>query len=253
MENEISQLAISKLRNEEVYGFLTLVADEFQKIASPAFDPRYFEFTARLSILNEVLERERKNVHTRAIAEEDDNRDAAYRGLAEFTRASLHHFIPEKAVAAQHVDEILTRYGNPTSLPYVQENGVLSNLVEDLDTADNRARLATYGAIEWLDELKASNGRFTLLYVIRNEEQAAAYASVPVGAVRDARLALARAYQACVTRLNALAEVEGPGAYTVVIANVNQLIRKQRSVINARKAKGKVGEREAETGNGDQS
>jgi hypothetical protein len=248
MENEITRLDVSKFRNEEAYGYFTLVNEEFQKIAHAKFQPQRDEFAGRLSTYNDVLERTRKNARTRQIADEDARRDAAYRAIADLTYTASRHFNPAIAAAARFVDEILSRYGNPVNMPYLQENGVLSNIIEDLDTPENRARLVTYGAGEWLDELMEANRTFISLYVARNEEEAAAYASVPVGATRDARLALAKGYHACVTRLNALAEVEGPEAYTVVIANINQLIRRQKGVINARVARGKAGERETETG-----
>jgi hypothetical protein len=252
MENEITHLDVSKFRNEEAYGYFTLVEEEFQKIAPAKFQLQRDEFTGCLALYNDVLERTRKNAHTRKIADEDARRDAAYRAIVELTRTASRHFNPAIAEAAQGADEILGRYGNPTNMPYLQENGVLSNLIEDFDTVENRARLAIYGAEEWLDELIESNRIFISLYVARNEEEAAAFSSVPVGAVCDARLALGKSYHACVKRINALAEVEGPEAYTVVIANINQLIRKQKGVINARRARGKAGEREVETGNEDQ-
>jgi hypothetical protein len=231
---------------------MSLVVAEFIKCDAPRFQPALEALTGSLSAFNAVLERARKSPYTLRVAAADDRRDFAYRALLERVRA--RHVNPVKIEAARQVDEILSRYDDPADLPYVQENGVMLNIIEDLDTPGTRAHLALLDATEWLDELKESNAAFIALFTARNEEQAAAHASVPPGAVRESRLALVKAYQACVTRINALAEIEGPDAYAPVISAVNQLMRRQKNVISVRASRGrKAGEQETgpetETGN----
>jgi hypothetical protein len=247
MKLEISHVDIGRLRSEEAYGFLSLAGVEFEKIDNPLFKPVRDEFATRLHALDAVLERAGVSHLTRALVEADARRDAAYRGLAERVRAALRHFNPVVAAAARQLDATLSRYANPAALPYIQENGVLMNLVQDLDTPAARDLLALAGAVDWLDELKASNAEFMALFSTRNEEKSI----VVTGAVREARLVAARAYQDCVTRVNALAEIEGPDAYATVIATVNQLIEYQKNVLRQRDARGgKTGERETGTGTG---
>jgi hypothetical protein len=248
MEKQILRLSIRDLRNEELYGLISLVMTEFMKCDDPRFQTTREALAKCLSALNAVLERARKSPYTLRIAAADDRRDFAYRALLE--RIYARYVNPEKIEAARQVDEVLSRYDNPVSLPYVQENGVILNIVEDLDTPEMRANLALLDALEWLEELRASNDAFITLFTARNEEQAAAYDSVPPGAVREARLALAGAYQACVTRINALAEVEGPEAYASMISAVNQLTRRQEGVIGVRSARHRKAD-EPETENED--
>jgi hypothetical protein len=234
-------LDTSGLRNEEHFGYLSLVDAEFKKCNSPLFTSPYAGFLNGLNAYDAALERSRGSFLTRPLAEADARRDAAYRGLAERVHAGTRHFNPERANEARQVEVILSRYGNPVSLPYIQENGVMLNLVQDLDKPAWRARLATLDAEEWLDELKTSNDEFISLFSTRNEEQA----GTMTGLAREARLVATRAYQACVTRLNALAEVEGPDAYAPVIAAVNRLVEYQKNVLRARFARGgRTGETE---------
>jgi hypothetical protein len=146
----------------------------------------------------------------------------------------LQHFIPSKADAARCVEAVLVRHGNPTSLSYTQENGVVLRLVQDLSEPATRARLNLLNATEWFDELKESNEKFISLFTACDEEQA----GMAAGAVRQTRLAVAEAYHACVTRINALAEVEGNDAYAPVIAAVNRLIAYQENALYARGTSG---------------
>jgi hypothetical protein len=244
METKILNLDLSRLRLEEHFGFISLVATAMSACNSPLFTPLHAEFANSVTALDVVLERARGSHITRSLAEADRRRDDAYRGLAGRVQSGLHHFIADKAEAARRVDAILSLYGNPVSLPYLQENGVLLNLVQDLDTPETRALLARLDAEEWLDELKASNAGFIALFTARNEERAASLS----GSAREARLAATLAYQACVTRLNALVEVEGPDAYATVISAVNRLIEYQKNVLNIRDGrKGKAGQQEAGT------
>jgi hypothetical protein len=249
MEPKILQLNLGRLRLEETHGFLSLAGVEFKKVDHPLFKSPREEFERRLAALDAVLEHARRSLLTRRLAEIDVRRDAAYRGLAGRVHAGTRHFLPGKVEAALLAGLILDRYGNPVALPYIQENSVLSNLVQDLDTPVERARLALLDAEEWLDELKASNEEFITLFSTRGEEQSSALA----GSAREARLAATRAYQDCVTRLNALAEVDGPDAHAPVIASLNWLVEYQKNVLRARDGrKGKAGEQETGTGTGEQ-
>jgi hypothetical protein len=256
MEPRILQLNLGRLRLEETHGFLSLAGVEFKKVDHPLFASPRGEFEGRLADLDAVLERARRSLLTRRLSEIDARRDAAYRGLAGRVHAGARHFLPGKVEAALLSGLILDRYDNPVSLPYIQENSVLFNLVQDLDTPLERSRLALLDAEEWLDELKSSNDEFITLFSTRGEEQSSALA----GSARDARLAATRAYQDCVTRLNALAEVEGTDALAPVIASLNWLVEYQKNVLRARDGrKGKASEQEtgtetgAETENEEQS
>jgi hypothetical protein len=239
MKLKISHLDINRLRSEEAYGFFSLAGVEFQKINHALFQPVLDEFVTRLKALDEVLERAGVTRLSRLLAEADARRDAAYRGLAERVRASSRHFNAAVSAAARPLGEILARYANPTALPYIQENGVVMNLVQDLEAPAARALLVQVGGEEWLDELKAANEEFMALFSTRNEEKSIAV----TGATREARLAAGLAYQACVTRVNALAELEGTATLAPVIATVNQLVEYQKTVLRLRDARGgKTGE-----------
>jgi hypothetical protein len=241
METGILYLDASRFYNEEAFGFFSLVEVEFGRCAAPSFSVPRERFSRCLSAFDAVLELPRGSLLTREIRAADRRRDDAYRGLVERVRLDARHFKREKVEVARQVEAILDRYQDPVALPYVQASGLMSNLVEDLDTPGTRALLATLGVEEWLDELKAGNDEFFNLFRARNAERAA----VETGVTREARGALERAYRECVARVNAIAEIEGPASNATMIGNINQLVRRQRGEFHARKTRARNG-REAE-------
>jgi hypothetical protein len=234
------------LHVEGAYRYFSLAGREFEKCDAPSFAPLYATYAECLVAFDAALEPSRCNFFTQPLVDADARRDAAYRGLVRRVQAGLQHFIPSKAEAARHVEQILARHGDPVSLPYLHENGALLNLVRDLDEPATRARMSLINVTEWFEELKESNEKFIALFNARDKEQG----GQAVDAARKTRLDLDGAYHACVTRLNALAEVEGEENYAAVIAAMNRLIEYQRETFLSR---GKKGVERKGTGKGGQN
>ena len=72
-----------------------------------------------------------------------------------------------------------------------------------LDNVTNRLQMA--GLDRWVERLKEANEKFITFFTNRNNQQA----TIIAGATKAARLETDAAYRAAVTRLNALAEVNG--------------------------------------------
>ncbi len=229
--NTIKELAASLLRQEESYGFHSLAVNEFAKCNHPKFIEKLGVYKDCLAQFDGALKQGGKSESTAKITLLDEQRDAAYLGLVRQVRNTLHHFNARRAEAAQKIQNILNKYSDPRSLPYIQESGILENLLQDLNAADAKANVALVGANEWKDELQRANNEFMALFANRNEEQA----TVVTGLSKEARTETDNAYRNCVRRLNALIELDGDAEYASIVSNLNKLIDYQKQVISARK------------------
>ena len=212
--NTIKDLNVASLRQEESFGFHSLVTDELAKCSELGFLPVYGTYQTALARFDESLKQATGSAITAQLTDTDHQRDTAYRGLTLQVRKALRHFNPEKAAAAQKINTIAKRYGDPTALPYIQENGALVNMLQDLDTADLKNALALIDATDWVEELQRANTEFITLFADRNQEQAA----VVTGLSKEARTQTDEAYRACIRRLNALIEVNGIGTLEPMVA-----------------------------------
>lgn len=248
---QIKELDLGKQRQEESFGFHTLANAEMAKCNDEKLKPLQAAYTTALSAFDAALKTGGTNPLSNSITELDGLRDDAYSGLAAQIRNSLHHFDPSKVAIAREADIILRKYGNPCALPYLEENGVLHNLIQELrlfhnHQADKQAnvvssdipatdRLAAIGAIEWLERLDVVNTQFLEAFSARNTAQA----KVMTGTSKTTRIEIDNAYRAIVRRINALAEVNGDSDYLSVINALNSLIDRQKSVLAARKTTNK--------------
>lgn len=248
---QIKELDLGKQRQEESFGFHALASAETAKCSDEKIKPLQTAYTAALSAFDAALKTGGSHPLSETVVRLDGLRDNAYSGLAAQIRNSVHHFDPDKAATAREADLILRKYGSPCALPYLEENGVLHNLIQELKTFDNHQsvdrpdvvllsepatdRLTTIGAAEWLERLEVVNTQFLEAFANRNTSQA----DVVTGASKAARTAVDDAYRAIAKRINALAEVNGDANYVAVINAINTLIDRQKSVLAARKTTNK--------------
>ncbi|MEG2066528.1 MAG: DUF6261 family protein, partial [Tannerellaceae bacterium] len=260
---QIKELDLGKLRQEESFGFHTLANAETAKCKDEKLKPLQTDYNHALIGFDAALKTGGGNPLSETITQLDGQRDEAYSGLVAQIRNSVHHFDPDKAATAREADLILRKYGNPSALPYLEENGVLHNLIQELREFDNHPegpivvsvltastdrltastdrltastdRLTTIGAAEWLERLETVNNQFLEVFSSRNTAQA----DVVTGASKATRMAVDDAYRAVVKRINALAEVNGETDYISYINALNALIDRQKSVLAARKTANK--------------
>lgn len=249
----IKEFDLGKQRQEESFGFHQLACAETAKCTDAKVTALQIAYAEALAAFDKALKTGGASIISGQLLELDTQRDEAYSGLAAQIRTSLRHFDPEKVATAKEADLILRKYGNPNSLPYVQQNGAVHNIIQDLeafDAGNNPSegggdeggedilrsvpapnRLATLGAREWLDRLKSINDQFLAAFATRNTAQGI----VATGETKVARQAVDAAYRAVVKRINALAEVNGDADYISVINAVNVLVDRQKAVLAARK------------------
>lgn len=258
--SEIKYIDPSRLRQEESFSYHQMAAAEMSKCVDPKFAPVYQAYTGKLKTFDEALKKSGgENVLSKPIHEQDAVCDRLYRGLSQQVAALEDaYYDPAIAEVARQARIILKKYGNPMALPYLEENGVLQNLVQELEAFDGTLdsespdeiaadeirtnRLSAIHIDGWVARLKVETTRFRELFTERNTQNAA----LETGATKAARLATDDAYRAAVKRINALAEVNGEADYLEIINALNTLIERQQAIIKARATKSANARKKAE-------
>lgn len=226
----IQTMELGKLRQEEAFGFYQLADKVFAQCQDSKFTPVYATYADYLKKFDDALKPVGASAFTQNITRLDYERDAAYHGITKQISNRLRHFNANKVKAAQTLEIIFRKYGDPTDLPYIQENGVLTQLLQELEQPAAVQALATIDATDWAAELKRVHAGFLEHFHERTNEQA----GIVTGISKEARKAMDKAYLACITRLNALAEIQGDAAFAPWIGAVNELIDYQKATFAAR-------------------
>lgn len=250
---EIKSFNIASLHQAEDFSFHALAIAEFEKCTEELFLAVFNVYKEKFSAFDANLKTAGgKDPETKEVKEADEATDSCYSGLAATTRAMVGHYDPAIAELARRVDIILRKYGNPTNLSYLEEYGIIDNLLQDLavfdttvittedaseedenipdELADDVHNLDTLGLTGWVNQLKKCRDRFMTAYSKRNATQAVSVS----GATKAARKETDAAYRNTVKRMNALIELNGEAVYVEIINNINQLIDNQKTVIASR-------------------
>lgn len=265
--SEIKYIDLSRLRQEEDFGFHKVAVAETAKCEDAKFAPVYQAYKTAYETFDEALKQGGgENALSKPIREQDAVCDRLYRGMSQQVAALEDaYYDPAIAEVARQARIILKKYGNPTALPYLEEAGVLHNLIQELEAFDGVSdsespdeiaadeirtnRLAAIHIDGWVSRLKTETARFLELFAERNAQNA----TVVTGATKAARLAADDAYRACVKRLNALAEVNGDADYLDVINAMNTLVDRQSAILKARVTKSANARKKAEEEGKDES
>ena len=256
---EIKNIDLSRLLQDEDFGFHDVALAEFQKCNDTKFTEVLNDYKTKYETFDAAMKKSGgENVLTSEVTRLDQQRDENYRALKRQNNVVMKDFDETIAEIGRQVDIILRRNGDPCSLPYLAQNSAIINLIQDLEEFDNAKeedanipeelsddsedtegilldgvynRLNMAGLDRWLARLKESNEKFITVFTERNSQQA----TIVNGATRAARKEIDLVYKAVVKRLNALAEVNGDTDYAEIINNMNNLIDRQKAILAARK------------------
>lgn len=242
---QITSFNIARLRVEEDFGFLKLVVAETDNLplqddgpvvvslratANPdALTNSIATFKSAVDTFDNALKDSAAVPSSAIAAEADTARDNAWRGANNYLKAMTAHPTESVRKTAAEVKTLFDKYGDPTALPQTEESGILHNLLQDLKAIDN-SKLASIFFEAWLTNLDACEEAFLAAVSQRTEEEAARQ----VGIVKESRQAADTAYRSLTGLVNALAVVNGDGAYATFIDRVNVLIDRQKTVLKAR-------------------
>ena len=159
----ITSTNLNALRNLEHFQVMSnvlsyLKEENLEELKLSAFAE---SFEKQLKVYDEVLVLERGNVLSLKLTDADKKRDDAYRALAGIVKTYTVFPEEEKADAALKLLHVIGKYGKGIDrLPYLQESGVLANLLQDLELAENKALLSLLHLDEWLMKLKEACTEF---------------------------------------------------------------------------------------------
>ena len=187
----ITSTNLNALRNLEHFQVMSnvlsyLKEENLEELKLSAFAE---SFEKQLKVYDEVLVLERGNVLSLKLTDADKKRDDAYRALAGIVKTYTVFPEEEKADAALKLLHVIGKYGKGIDrLPYLQESGVLANLLQDLELAENKALLSLLHLDEWLMKLKEACTEFDSLFLNResdNSTKLSGQVRLPVGVYRN--------------------------------------------------------------------
>lgn len=241
---QISNVKLSSFRNGEHFQFMTDVKNGITA-ATPAalnLEEVFARFNTSYLELDSVLRVDMGSVKTEQLVVADINRDDNWSALNLRVKAALLSPFEEEVAAATRIKRVFDLYGNVRQLSYVEETGLITNLVDDLTNRDNAADCETLQITPWVNALSDRNQLFQTLFNQRNAE----YANKQSGDVKAARAVIDPVYGEIVKRLNALVTLDMASAEAqTFIEDLNQRIKYYEELIAARKGRTQTEEDDA--------
>ena len=254
---QISILSLSRLRNEEAFGYFKLVMSLLPyllKEAEPE-NPDVVSVEGGVSalsgsgeVINAMLEApinafeaayqafdvalESSTADSAEAKAYEELRDRLWRSINAYIKAMTAHPNPELAAIAERVKAEFDKYGDVTYLPVVQESGALHNLIQDIQAIPAQDRSKIHYE-EWFNALDTAENNYLAAVASRTDVRS----EKEVGAVKRTRIEAEAAYTHLVEVVNLLAKVEGDTAYLPFINRMNVLIAEQRSTLKARQTR----------------
>lgn len=237
----ITSTNLSMLRNLEhfqvmsnVLAYLKAENLEELKLASLAGS-----FEAKLKLYDDVLILERGNALSVKISQADSERDNALKSFINVVKAYALFPDESKADAALRLQHVIGKYGNGIDrLPYLQESGVLVNLLQDLAIRENADTITLLHLEDWLLKLQEATTRFDELFVSRESDNSTKLS----GKVKEARQAVQSEFEHLAVLVNAYEVVYGAEAYAGLSAKINEAVSYARQQASRRGARPKSDE-----------
>ena len=233
---KIKTVDFARYRVGESFEFNRIAAEAFAKCGNVMFTPIRVKHQEKLTDFDVSLKKQTFTLESEQISGLDYVRDNSLTAIGSSISHSLRCGVSSRVEAARRLDSIFSRYGNIKDLPYMQESGMVINLLQDLSTTQSVADLATIGATLWVADLQRTNDEFVAAFNARNVEEAA----IETGATKRTRLETEEAFKDAAQCLNTLAMLDGFELYAEIINSLNNLIDRQKAIIKTRTGKGKT-------------
>lgn len=222
---------IRKYRNSEFVQFLTDV--DLLMVNGPKPGNKFLKVLENLQQLtNEmasIFKQEQGTAITQTLQAADVRRDRALVGLRYILLGLTYHSDEVVMGKAKALFEVIERQGPGIArLNYQAETAVINKIVADLEAdADLVAYTTELNLQDWTAELKLANTEFGNLYIERTVEYGARSAQDRLPELRQEAM---EAYFTFTRFLTALATLN-EGAYAVLLAQLNALIRQYNTLV----------------------
>lgn len=227
---QIKELHMSRLRNDEDFGFQQRVLNLATSQLGQEVDvPLVEKYQSAVMKFDEALKQTVKNSRTADVAAADAVVDRLYTGLTLYVRALTYHPTEATRAAAEGVLVIIDKYGKLTDLPYNQQYGALYNSMQELRALPSET-VTLLALSEWFSAINSA----VMAFDIAREAQTAEQSLYQVGLVKDARTVADAAYKQFVDSINAFAIAFGEANYAEFINQMNVMIADVQAELKAR-------------------
>ena len=190
-------------------------------------EPVYTSYKDSVTAVDDAYKLSRASDYTQKIADEDDRRDNLYRQLVNLLKMYRRFgYDSEKKEAAEHLWNIVKKYGVDVNENYSEESGKLQQMLQELSTdAQAGQHLTLLGLESLVTQLNTANEAVRTLMGQRNDERM----QIGKAALATAREEADQAYYDLILSLNASAVMdESPTRFDELISQVNELIKYYR-------------------------
>jgi hypothetical protein len=170
----------------------------------------------------------RRSEFTKKKAGSDHRRDNLYTGMHAMVRVNLRSFNPSLRDNALHVDNLLEGYGNVTHVDYDAETAKIESIITRLRSDAYIQASVNLGILPWIEELEAENTLFKSYVDDTAQEQIERPTLSPQVSRRETDQALRK----ITDRVTALANLNGPEAYTPFAAEFNTLVNHYNTLVH---------------------
>lgn len=249
---QIQKWGLSKLHNEECFGFLKFVKSAKESLpkesteepdgpdvqsasilstvgASPALTAAEDAFDEKFEQFDASLENSKVNPAVAEANELDAQRDTLWRLANSYAKVMAQHPTESVAQSSSKVRDIFVKYGDPTYLAQSEETGVLHNLLADIDALESEDKTQS-GIQPWYDKLSSVQAEFE----DADSRRAQIAGAKTAGVVKQARKEAEAAYKDLVKVVNALVIINGDEPYSEFIDQVNAQMERQSQILNRR-------------------
>jgi hypothetical protein len=245
MTSKINQLALSRLRNDEHFQFMTDFTNLVKRFKAETLKivPQFNAFLALYKQEDEVLKKIAKSALTAQIAEADAARDEVFRGMADAVLSASRHYNAPVREAGERLQIVMQTYGNVAKKAEAEETSAIHNLLQEL-TTKHLADMEQLDLGGWIQELDRRNIAVERLMEARYTEEAGRSGLV----LREVRGQVDEAYRVVANRVDALQIVEGGAAgapWAAFIAEINAIVERTENIVAIRRGRA-AAERERE-------
>lgn len=232
---QIESFRTASLRNNEDYGFHTLVIKALSYlpvVSEGTTDPLKAtreNYVSRFEAFDKAYMQNNKLDEVEVLSAADTAVDEAYSASKAFINAMRRHPDEAKRAVAEEIGRIYDKYGNPVKLGYSEELSILRNLLQEIQSYIDSFLEPIYFT-EWRDYLSETTDALENAMKSRTDAES----RKDKGVIQSTREATDEAYREFTDRVNVVTAYEGGTKYDQFIDYVNALIKQHRANLKAR-------------------
>jgi hypothetical protein len=202
-----------------------------ENLAELRLDVVASEFGTTFVSFEKALKQAQKTGYTEAIIADDDLRNTIFTGFMGSVKGLVRFPDAALSTAAEQIVTVVGKYVTSIAeLPQREKTAAITNMVQDLRSADHLTLLQTTGVTAWVDKLDEANRTFDELYSHRTEKEA----EFVTGLVHSERIAMQQAFVKLGKAIEAYAFINGEAAYRSLADKINTEIGAVRQAVKAR-------------------